>query len=34
VVLPNRIAIDTGAVLGGDLTCVVLEADRLGFLSS
>jgi serine/threonine protein phosphatase 1 len=31
---PNRIAIDTGAVLGGALTCVVLEADRLGFLSS
>jgi serine/threonine protein phosphatase 1 len=33
VVRPNRIAIDTGAVLGGDLTCVVLEGDRLGFLS-
>ena len=32
VVLPNRIAIDTGAVLGGALTCVVLEDDRLGFL--
>jgi serine/threonine protein phosphatase 1 len=34
VVLPNRIAIDTGAVLGGELTCLVLEADRLGFLTS
>jgi serine/threonine protein phosphatase 1 len=31
-VRPNRIGIDTGAVLGGALTCVVLEADRLGFL--
>jgi serine/threonine protein phosphatase 1 len=27
----NRIGIDTGAVIGGTLTCVVLEADRLGF---
>jgi serine/threonine protein phosphatase 1 len=34
VVLPNRIAIDTGAVLGGTLTCVVLEDDRLGFLQA
>jgi serine/threonine protein phosphatase 1 len=34
VVQPNRIAIDTGAVLGGALTCVVLEDDRLGFLQS
>ena len=34
IVLPNRIAIDTGAVLGGALTCVVLEEDRLGFLQS
>jgi serine/threonine protein phosphatase 1 len=32
VVQPNRIAIDTGAVLGGALTCVVLEEDRLAFL--
>jgi serine/threonine protein phosphatase 1 len=32
VVQTNRIAIDTGAVLGGALTCVVLEADRLAFL--
>lgn len=31
-VQPNRIAIDTGAVLGGALTCVVLEDDQLGFL--
>jgi len=31
-VRPNRIGVDTGAVMGGPLTCVVLEADRLGFL--
>jgi serine/threonine protein phosphatase 1 len=31
-VLPQRIAIDTGAVFGGDLTCAVLEADRISFL--
>jgi serine/threonine protein phosphatase 1 len=29
---PHRIGIDTGAVLGGALTCAVLEADRVGFL--
>ena len=29
----NRIGIDTGAVFGGELTCVVLEGDRLGFLT-
>ena len=34
IVQPNRIAIDTGAVLGGALTCVVLEEDKLGFLQS
>jgi serine/threonine protein phosphatase 1 len=34
IVQPNRIAIDTGAVLGGALTCVVLEGDTLGFLAS
>ncbi len=34
IVLPNRIAIDTGAVLGGALTCVVLEEDKLGFLQT
>lgn len=28
----NRIGIDTGAVIGGALTCVVLEAETLGFL--
>jgi serine/threonine protein phosphatase 1 len=28
----NRIGIDTGAVIGGALTCVVLEGDQLGFL--
>jgi len=28
----NRIDIDTGAYLGGDLTCAVLEGDRIGFL--
>jgi serine/threonine protein phosphatase 1 len=34
IVQPNRIAIDTGAVLGGPLTCVVLEEDKLGFLQA
>jgi serine/threonine protein phosphatase 1 len=34
VVRHNRIAIDTGAVFGGQLTCVVLEADTLGFLTA
>lgn len=34
VVRHNRIAIDTGAVFGGPLTCVVLEAGTLGFLSA
>jgi serine/threonine protein phosphatase 1 len=28
----NRIGIDTGAVMGGSLTCLVLEEDRLGFI--
>ena len=28
----NRIGIDTGAVMGGGLTCLVLEEDRLGFI--
>jgi serine/threonine protein phosphatase 1 len=32
VIRPNRIGIDTGAVLGGPLTCAVLEEDRVGFL--
>ncbi len=32
VVRPNRLGIDTGAVLGGVLTCAVLEGDRMGFL--
>jgi serine/threonine protein phosphatase 1 len=32
VVKHNRIAIDTGAVFGGVMTCAMLEADRLGFL--
>ncbi len=32
VIRPNRIGIDTGAVRGGALTCLVLEEDRLGFL--
>lgn len=34
IVMANRIAIDTGAVLGGALTCVMLEADRLAFFQS
>ncbi|WP_135468425.1 metallophosphoesterase family protein [Crenalkalicoccus roseus] len=31
-VRPHRIGIDTGACYGGDLTCLVLEEQRLGFL--
>jgi serine/threonine protein phosphatase 1 len=31
-VRPNRIGIDTGAVMGGVLTCLVLEGERMGFL--
>lgn len=31
-VRPNRIGIDTGAVIGGVLTCVVLEDDKMGFI--
>jgi serine/threonine protein phosphatase 1 len=34
VIRHNRIGIDTGAVFGGKLTCVVLEADKLSFLSA
>jgi serine/threonine protein phosphatase 1 len=30
----NRIAIDTGAVFGGKLTCVVLEGETIGFLTA
>ena len=30
----NRIAIDTGAVFGGLLTCVVLEGETIGFLTA
>ncbi len=34
VIRPNRIGIDTGAVLGGVLTCLVLEADHMRFLKA
>jgi serine/threonine protein phosphatase 1 len=34
VVKHNRIAIDTGAVFGGKLTCAVLEAATIGFLTA
>lgn len=30
----NRIGIDTGAAMGGSLTCLVLEGARLGLMSS
>jgi serine/threonine protein phosphatase 1 len=33
-VLQNRIGIDTGAVMGGKLTCLVLEDDQYRFLST
>ncbi len=32
LVRPTRIGVDTGAVMGGALTCAVLEADVIGFL--
>jgi serine/threonine protein phosphatase 1 len=34
VVRHNRIAIDTGAVFGGKLTCAVLQDDTIGFLTA
>lgn len=34
VIRSNRIGIDTGAVMGGVLTCAVLEEDRLGFITA
>ena len=34
VVRHNRIAIDTGAVFGGPLTCLILEGSTLGFLTA
>lgn len=34
IVRTNRVGIDTGAVLGGKLTCVILEAGQLGFLQA
>lgn len=33
-VRPNWIGIDTGAVMGGVLTCAILEEDRLGFITA
>ena len=34
VVRANRIGMDTGAVLGGMLSCVVLEGETMGFLQA
>jgi serine/threonine protein phosphatase 1 len=34
VVRHNRVAIDTGAVFGGKMTCLVLEGETLGFLTA
>ena len=34
VVAANRIGLDTGAGIGGKLTCAVLEEDRIGFLAA
>lgn len=34
VVRANRIGVDTGAVIGGMLTCAVLEDDKLGFIQT
>ena len=33
-VRPNRINIDTGAFMTGRLTCVVLDSERVRFLST
>ena len=33
-ILPNRIGIDTGAAMGGMLTCLVLQENRLRFLTA
>jgi serine/threonine protein phosphatase 1 len=33
-ILAHRIGIDTGAVFGGSLTCLVLEGDRMRFLTA
>ncbi|WP_428486394.1 metallophosphoesterase [Rhodopila sp.] len=33
-ITPNRIGLDTGAGLGGKLTCAVLEDDRIGLLAA
>ena len=33
-VRPHRVGIDTGAVLGGPLTCAVLEQERVAFLQT
>ena len=33
-VRPNRIGIDTGAAMGGVLTCLVLEENRMNFLTA
>jgi serine/threonine protein phosphatase 1 len=33
-VFANRIGIDTGAVMGGRLTCLILEADQMRFLTA
>jgi hypothetical protein len=30
---PNRIGLDTGAAMGGRLTCAVLEDDRIGLMA-
>jgi len=34
VVKANRVGIDTGAVLGGKLTCAVLEENMVGFMQA
>ena len=34
VVRHNRVAIDTGAVFGGKMTCLVLEGETLGFFTA
>jgi serine/threonine protein phosphatase 1 len=33
-IFENRIGIDTGAVMGGTLTCLILEEDQMAFLTA
>ena len=34
VAKPNRVCVDTGAVMGGKLTCAVLDGSQIGFIQA